>query len=457
MTTDAAVASVVENAIVHHHPGILEAIELSGAPAAARDGFDPGFALPPLEDAIADFYAASDASVAELGSHRGRRLSLLNLMHNPRTRTTKTFASLLIVARAIRYVRETGRRVMIVTPTSANKGTALMDAVLRALDRELVGPDRLRIAVIVPRESMGKLWSSALTEDPLLRDRNPVLVHDGPDPEAVKALARGAVNRCGPELSAEGTDLWHTMQLDNYRVADAVRAFLEADLLPPDPGRPRVHAHAVSSGFGLLGYDLGRAVLARRRGSAGRRPIFFLVQHLRTPDMVLALRFGSFSRDLLPAYRWDGSRQLFVQAEDPCFPFVTDDPEEGIDPTFYTRRPATMAAVREMVEEGGGGGIVVSHHDCLARYDEVGSLLAGAGVALPPDPADLREWALVMALTGVLNAVDRDLLPDPADIVVHGSGSYGTADYRPVDPSHARPVAGEDDVSEAILSAARTA
>ncbi|MEE3922693.1 DUF6002 family protein [Micromonospora sp. BRA006-A] len=50
--------------------------------------------------------------------------------------------------------------------------------------------------------------------------------------------------------------------------------------------------------------------------------------------------------------------------------------------------------------------------------------LADAGLTLPEDPARLREWSILMALTGVCNAVDRGLVPAGYEIVVHGTGSY---------------------------------
>jgi hypothetical protein len=56
-------------------------------------------------------------------------------------------------------------------------------------------------------------------------------------------------------------------------------------------------------------------------------------------------------------------------------------------------------------------------------------LVAGTGRDLPEDPGELREWSLVMALTGTLNALDRNLLPHVSEVVVHGSGWYATQDF----------------------------
>ena len=46
-----------------------------------------------------------------------------------------------------------------------------------------------------------------------------------------------------------------------------------------------------------------------------------------------------------------------------------------------------------------------------------------------------------MALTGVLNGIDRDLVPED-DVLVHGSGSYRAADFAAVPAPHLTPVTG---------------
>jgi len=45
---------------------------------------------------------------------------MLDLAREPGT-TPRDFASLLIVARAVQYIRRTGEPIMIFSPTSANK------------------------------------------------------------------------------------------------------------------------------------------------------------------------------------------------------------------------------------------------------------------------------------------------------------------------------------------------
>jgi hypothetical protein len=229
-------------------------------------------------------------------------------------------------------------------------------------------------------------------------------------------------------LEREGLRLWFTLDLANYVIADTARACFEAEVLPPAAGGQRVHAHAVSSAFGLLGYHLGWRMLNGDPGSG--HPQFLLVQHLRTPDMVLSLREaqGVATRPRF-APRSDGR---YVQAGDPAFPYVTDDPGEELDSTFYTRRPVTSKTINEIISRYGGGGIVVSRCECEARYRVIREWLAGVGIDLPADSGKLREWSLVMVLTGVLNAIERGLLSPGAQVVVHASGSYADGDYEPL-------------------------
>jgi hypothetical protein len=429
----------------------LESVEQSRASSGTDAAFDPGYRLPPRSDNLERLFEPSRMTLAPLGLYRGRRLCLLDLMGNPRTRTTKTFASLVIVARLVRHVRETGEPGLIVTPSSGNKATALRDAVLRAVEAGLVRPDQVQIAVVVPGTSLGKLWSSPMVTTPDLRDRNPVAVYSGPERDGVKAVTRDAVDACAPRLrQAAGRNVWYTLDIDNYLAGDVVRAAVEQDVMPPAPNG-RLHVHAVSSAYGLLGHDFGCRLLARTGGWHGASR-YFLVQHLETPDMVLSLLFDGTSRDNLPAYRRQDGNGLHVQTADPHFPAATVDVEECLDPTFYTRRPPTSAQMNALIREQGGGGIVVSRHECVERYAEIGALLARGGVDLPEDPDRLREWSLVMAMTGIVNAIDRGLVEDD-DILVHGSGSYADGDFEPIPAGHVRPVAGAADLSEVIATA----
>jgi hypothetical protein len=424
---------IIKNSIVKYHDEIERAIQVvhERTDSSAR-AFDPGCKLPELADTAKSFFSASDISYSELGYYCGRRLRLLDLTHNPGTRTTKTLASLIIVGRAVRYIQDTGASVMIVTPSSANKATALRDSVWRAIDVGLVSPRRLSIMTVVPRRSLPKLWSSPLSEDPLLRRRNPMVLHDGAGAE-VKSLALDFTGTCADEFrERHGVELWHTLSLANYMSADSVRAYGEQDCLPSPSPRGRLHVHAVSSAFGLLGHNLGSVL----RGNGGPMPRYWLVQHLATPDMVLSLNHGQADRRHLPAYDYDGETGLYRQHSDLRYPTSTFDPDEMLDVTFYTQSPPTSATMNAIIRERGGGGIVVSLHECLERYGQVRALLTGTQASLPADPRELREWSLVMAVTGTLNAIDRELIDPDDDIVIHGSGSYTVHDYQPLAAGH---------------------
>jgi hypothetical protein len=445
---------IVENALAHYDDqvrGAFAEMQRNSSAAGGNIGeMDVGRHLPAPGPEFTAFRSASDIAVADLGEYHGRRLRLLDLMRNAGTRTTKTFPSLLIVARAAEHVRRTGERVMIVTPSSGNKATALRDAVLTAHRTGLATPDELSIMVLVPAASRDKLWASPLDEDNAARHANPVAVYPGTDTDRVKVLARSMVDRCAADLREKhGVRLWYTLDLANYRIADTVRALVEHDYLPA--AEARLHVHAVSSAFGLLGHDLG----VRRLAAAGHRPTpsrYLLVQHLDTADMVLSLRFGSTAREAMPAYRFDAATGHYHQDDDPHFPSVTASVTENLDPTFYTRNPITSPEMNALIGKQGGDGIVVSRYECLQRYPALREMLAPTGYVLPAEPADLREWSLVMALTGILNAIDRDLVREP-DVLVHGSGSYGVADFTAIPAGHLHSAADVDDLAAIAYAA----
>jgi hypothetical protein len=435
------------NLIVDYYDRLPEVIaRLVDDPAPVKDpaAFSPGFLLPELDDQVREFFQCAQASWWHLADHDSRRLTLLDLTRNPGTRTTKTLASLLIVARAVEYIRRTGEPVLLFSPTSANKGTALRDAVHRAYACGLVTPDQLRVAILVPAGCREKLRGDLPT------DRNPILLYSGEQPEHVKALGRQFATEYAAAL---GANLWFSLELRNYLIADAARAFFEQDVDPTANARPRIHAHAVSSAFGLLGYNVGRDILEQTgAASAADRPSFLLVQHLGTPDMVLNLRHGDFDRGRMPAYRRDG--WLWKQDEDPRFPAVTYDPAEVLDPTFYTHQPATSPAMNDLIARFGGDGIVVSLHECLQRYPQVAQWLSATDRPLPADPRALREWSIVMALTGVCNALERGLIDAGRDIVVHGSGMYAGADYPRVADADTIGVQTPEDIARVLMAQA---
>lgn len=443
-----------QSALTRYYPTLRAAARHYRAEAdeTPSPGFQLDADLPELTAPLAHFFEPARIRMASLAHHRGSGLELLDLMQNPATKTTKTFPSLLIVARAAAHIRATGERIMIVTPTSGNKGTALRDAVLRAIQTGLVSQSELSVAMVAPLAALPKLWSSPLSADPELRRRNPVMLYPGPVPDTVKRLTSDFVRASADSLlSREGLRLWYTLDLANYVVADAARACFEAEVLPPAAGGQRVHAHAVSSAFGLIGYHLGWRVLNGDSGTG--HPQFLLVQHLRTPDMVLSLREaqGVATRPRFTRRSADGH---YTQASDPAFPYVTDDPDEELDSTFYTRRPATSKTINEIIFRYGGGGIIVSRCECEARYPVIREWLAGAGIALPADSGKLREWSLVMALTGVVHAIERGLLPPGAQVVVHASGSYADGDYEPLPQPRTATVESVADIRQVVERAA---
>jgi hypothetical protein len=436
-------------------PGAVAACVPDPAPVTTPGAFAPGYELPDLDDQVREYFAAASVSWRPLGEYRGHRIALLDLAQNPGTNTTKTYPSLLIVARAVEFIRRTGQPIMIFSPTSANKGTALRDAVLRAIQTGLVTPEQLRIVVLAPSGGQAKLRSSLLSTDSGLRELNPVLVYDGQEPEGVKALGKEFAGGHAVALrNTFGLHLWYSLDLRNYVVADTARAFFERTAAPTDlADRPRTHVHAVSSAFGMLGYHAGREVLEQAGLATSRtRPATLLVQHLATPDMVLHLLHGSFDRQNMPGYQRDAESGRFTQAVDQRFPAVTDDPAEVLDPTFYSRRPVTSEKMDQIIGCYGGDGIVVSRHECLGRYARLSDWLAGSERPLPPDVNQVREWSLVMAFTGALNAIDRGLVKPDHDIVVHGSGWYTTADYAPLPDEAVVRVSTCDDVAAAVMA-----
>ncbi|MER5539946.1 DUF6002 family protein [Streptomyces mirabilis] len=444
----------LKNAIAHYYPQIQEALRaLLGEQEEPGDKeFTPGVELPNLTPEMREYLSVSELAHLPMPAYRGKRLSLLDLTRNPGTLTTKTFASLLIVARAARFIQSTGQRVTIITPSSANKATAMRDAVLRAISSGLVSADQLNVAVIVPAGSVHKLRSSELFTDPVLRARNPIAVYQDGPPGAVKAIARSVVDKDGASLEKQAnTNLWYTLQLENYLAADVVRALAEADFFAPSAGEPRLHVHAVSSAYGLLGHAYGRETLGvRAPGSPSR---YFLVQHLGAPDMVLSLyNGGSFDSRHLPEYRYDGDSGLYKQGDNTHFPSVTFDPKEVLDSTFYTRNPPTSSRMNSLIQNQGGGGIVVSLAECMERYGQVRLFLGEAGIQLPANPTAVREWSLIMAVTGTLNAIDRGIITE-SDILIHGSGAYFQGDYEDLTLRDLHIVDDHESLSELILKA----
>lgn len=444
---------ILENAIAQYYSQVQSALDMlfKSARSDAWDSFMPGTALPELDAQMRDYLSASTLAHAPMPEYRGYRLSLLDLSRNPGTGTTKTFPSLVIVARAIRYIQDTGERITILTPSSANKAVALRDAVLRAIQSGLVTAEQLNIVVLIPAGSTHKLRSSDLSADPELRVRNPVAVYGGAEAEKVKSISRAALERYGTTIEKDAdTHLWYTLQLENYLAGDVVRAFAEEDYFPAVPGDSRLHAQAVSSAYGLLGHAYGCEMLGGR--AAGHAPGYFLVQHLGAPDMVASL-YGADPRDPhpMPAYTFDAEAGIYLQQGDPHYPEATSDPAEVLDTTFYTRKPVTSKLMNPLIHSQGGGGIVVSRAECVARYEFVRSMLGEAGLPVPAAPNAVAEWSVIMAVTGVLNAIDRGLVRG-RDIVVHGTGIYAQGDFVPLGTDYLHNIEDEGSLRDLVLT-----
>lgn len=440
----------IANALYHYYDRITElAPELRALSNVGTDSFHPGWELPAPSSGLEDFFSVSRITGLRLRDYRGHRLRFLDLAHNPGTRTCKTFGSSLMVARALRHIEHTGEPVLLFTPSAANKAVALRDAVLRAYETGAATPDRLRVAVVVPESNLPKIWASRLL-DPSFAAANPIGVYDGPEREDVKKLAVAATAMAAEDVrQSTGFRIWYTLDPRNYMLADVVRAFFEEEM--PSPEGPRWHAHAVSSAYGLLGHDLGRLALPSARRNDAR---YFLVQHLETPDLVQSLR-GSDAEE--PAYEMNPRTGLYTQRTpiDPRYPATCHSPRERLERTFYTRRPPTTPWVRGLIDRQGGDGLIVSLHECLSRYQEVRRLLwAADGTVLPEDPRALREWATVMATVGVLAAIDRGVIPDGEEVLIHGSGTYSEEQMTAVEHHRLRPVGTAEDVAALLRKAA---
>ncbi|MEK8146032.1 DUF6002 family protein [Streptomyces sp. M10(2022)] len=204
------------------------------------------------------FTEVTDVGLTQVQSHT----YILDLMRNPGARTTKTVASLLMIARAAAHIRRTGERVLLLTPTSGNKGTALRDAVARAYETGLATPDELRIAVLAPRRR-GPAAGLSAHRRAVPADGEP----DGPRRrqaagrcEAAQQRGRGTVRR--GDLRHYG--LPHLVHARPRQLPHrGCGARLRRGRTPATHWavRARVHAHAVSSAFGLLGYHLGHQLL----------------------------------------------------------------------------------------------------------------------------------------------------------------------------------------------------
>jgi hypothetical protein len=375
--------------------------------------------------------------------------AVLDLRSDSETQTTKIYPSLLMVARAVNHIRSTGESITIITPSSANKATALRRAVELAISAELVDADHLRIISVVPKVALPKFRSSRLVEDRELYALNPLFVFESPNPSDVKKIVQEAMRQYSDRrVARRGERVWQTLKLDNYAAADAARAIFENYVAPPR--KDRVHAHAVSSAYGLIGYGRQRARLVQR-GQMGHRAGYLLVQHMFTSDMV-----RDITGESTPSYE-EAADGVLRQNSSPHWPQETDDKSENMEATFYTKQPPTIEEMRALARDYFGTGIVVSKRECLDSYESTRDGLRAIDITLPDDPSDLREWAAVMGWTGCQHARLRGLLPPDSELVLHCSGTYSRGDYKPLSSEDWTEVTGPAAVVESLVSGTRTA
>jgi hypothetical protein len=434
-----------DSLIARYYNGVWEASRR--ATPIATPGFAPEFTYPDLNDAWEWYFAAAGASLSPLGSYAGHDLVLLDLMKNPATRTTKTTASLLMVARAVHHIDTTGDSVLLFTPSSGNKAVALRDAVARALELRLATPDKLRIVTLTPADTLYKFRRSLLSESDELRARNPILVYPGSEAGDVKHIGRAFADVAATQT---GERVWYSLDIANYKVADACRAFYEHEFGDLSPRVRRLHAHAVSSAYGLLGYQHGINTMAAL-GIPHPQPGFLLIQHLATSDMVRHYLRTTTGVEPTPDWKRSEAEDVHEQHELPHFPYATWDPRENCESTFYTRNPPTAPDMTSLIAQHGGSGIVVSLLECVQRYGTARHHLNRSDRPLPADPRQLAEWSLVMGMTGVLNSLDRGLVRGFDEVVLHGSGSYLDERHLVPDRTQVIEVHSAEDVAKAVL------
>lgn len=417
------------------------------------------FQLPELDNQIADYLGVpmrwSELAVPEWSG----RTFLLDLTSDPNTRTTKIFASLLIVLRAVHYVRRTGKRLMLLTPSSGNKAVGLREAVGRAYAHGLVDPSQLRIAVLIPGQSSRKLRVSRSIDDSPHAQFAPVLLGQQMSPAIVKQVCADVASAWSESSRHDtcGWTLWNTLDIDNYKLADVGRAFAEARFRSPSDAEDRWHAHAVSSAYGLLGYSLGVNLLQSgmypQLDAPRRHPGLFIVQHMATSDMVRSVTLA-MKQQTPPNYKWNPDTAAWEQGDSLEFPPSVEDLNESIDVTFYTSAPPTRSEFDGLVRQHGGGGIVVSKSECERELERTSARLAQS-LTMTGDGSTLAEWSLAKVFTGVELGRQRGLIPEEKDVVIHASGYYTDDMLPPFGEQGMRIAASAVDVDAALTGLAR--
>jgi acyl-CoA synthetase (AMP-forming)/AMP-acid ligase II len=209
-----------------------------------------------------------------------------------------------------------------------------------------------------------------------------------------------------------------------------------ATAVPVDAGYP-------ADRVGYILADAGVTAVITEPGSSRLVPESFTGQVLMVGDVAELARES-------------GPQRCGAPIEAPAYVIYTSGTTgrpKGVEVSHSTLAFACQA-MDAIIAVQGGAGVVVSHQECMQRYSEIASLRAQAGLSLPQETRRLREWSLVMAMTGMMAALDRGLLPGCDDVLVHGSGCYSEDDYTPIPAGDLVPVADAEGLWNVVLRAA---
>ena len=84
----------------------------------------------------------------------------------------------------------------------------------------------------------------------------------------------------------------------------------------------------------------------------------------------------------------------------------------------------------------------------MQRYSLIRYWMNQKQFDLPEDPRKIREWSTIMAITGVLNAIDRGTIKAGTDVLVHGAGLYTEDDYQKIPPSDVHTLEKENAIEQ---------
>jgi len=186
-STDVLLKPIVNNPLLRYYKGIQLAEKLVQKQKDLNNPEEVCFLkLPEITEKYIKFFEHSSVSRSNILVYKDHSIELLNLMSDHSTNTTKTFPTLLTVAKLIHHIEKTGETVIILTPSSGNKATAFRAAVEKAIEQKLVAAEKLRTITLIPRESVSKFRASKLYNDEKLNKLNPVFILSGNKSDDVK-------------------------------------------------------------------------------------------------------------------------------------------------------------------------------------------------------------------------------------------------------------------------------